>query len=115
MTPRAIIVLESIVGLEEEDYILGVEPSDVAKSGQRFTKDAVALALVYARRQRWAEALATIERSKSPRLRHLAQLRASKAGRALLAAEARVASLRRGVPGRTSHRLSGTWIRWVAT
>jgi CHAT domain-containing protein/tetratricopeptide (TPR) repeat protein len=102
---RAITVLESIVALEEEDYILAVEPSDVAESGQRLTKDAVALALAYARQQRWADALATIERTKSPRLRHLAKLRTSKAGRALLVAEARVASLRRGVPG--AHVASG--------
>jgi CHAT domain-containing protein len=96
---RAITVLQGIVGLEEEDYILAVKPSDIAESGQRFTKDAVALALAYARQHRWVDGLAVIERTKSPRLRHLAKLRASNAGRALLAAEARIASLRRGVPG----------------
>jgi CHAT domain-containing protein len=96
---RAIVVLQSIIGLEEEEHILAVKPSDVEESGTRFTKDANALALAYARQQRWSDALATIERTKSPRLRYLAKLRASEAGRALLAAEARVASVRRGVPG----------------
>ena len=99
---RMIIVLASIVPLEAEDYIRALEPTEVSERGQRFTKDAVALALAYARQQRWADALAMIERTKSPRLRHLAKLRASDAGRELLVTEARLASVRRGVPGTQS-------------
>lgn len=101
---RAIALLEAVVGLEEQDYILAITSSDIAKHGRTFSNDALALADLYARQDRWADALATIERTKSPRLRYLAQLRASEAGRALLAAEARIASLRRGVPGeRVAH------------
>lgn len=96
---RMIEVLASIVPLEMEEYVQALEPAEVAERGQRFTKDAVALALAYARQGSWADALAEIERTKSPRLRHLAKLRASDAGRELLVLEAQVASVRRGVPG----------------
>ena len=96
---RAIALLESLVGRDEQNYLLAITPSDIAKHGREFSQDALALADLYARDDRGADALTMIERSKCARLRYLAQLRASKAGRALLAAETRVASLRRGVPG----------------
>lgn len=96
---RAVALLNSVVELEEQDYLLAITSSDIAEHGREFSRDALALADLYARQDCGADALAMIERSKCARLRYLAQLRASKAGRALLAAETRVASLRRGVPG----------------
>ena len=95
---RAIDVLAPIIDKEESDYLLALEDSDVISAGERFNKDAVNLALAYAFADRWSEALSTVDRVKSPRLRHAQRLRQTPEGKKLLRLEAALASTRRGVP-----------------
>lgn len=98
-TKRATEVLELILPDEEQEYLLAVSDEDVADKGSRFSKDGVNLAFSYAAEGCWVEALGTMERVKSARMRHAALLRNSDAGRELLTIEAKLTSVRRGVPG----------------
>src|SRR5262245_4147300 len=95
---RAIEVLAPLMPAEERDYLLALDDADVEDAGERFSKDAVNLAFAYAFADRWSEALATIDRVKSPRLRHAQRLRQTPEGKELLRLEAALASARRGVP-----------------
>jgi hypothetical protein len=97
--PRAIQVLAPLIPTEERDYLLALDDAEVTRAGRRFSKDATNLALAYAWTGCWADALATIERTKSPRLRHAQLLRQTAEGKELLHLEAALASARRGAPG----------------
>jgi CHAT domain-containing protein len=95
---RGVEILERVVPQEEDLYLLAIGDENVESAGQRYSKDAVRLAFGYAFLGKWAKAIDTIDRVKSPRLRHAMKLRQSAAGSELLKLEAQLASASRGVP-----------------
>ncbi|HEY4303082.1 MAG TPA: CHAT domain-containing protein [Gemmatimonadaceae bacterium] len=95
---RTIDVLAPLMDREERNYLHALEESEIEGTGHRFNKDAANLAFAYALTDRWAEALATIDRVKSPRLRHARRLRQTPEGQELLRLEAQLTSARRGAP-----------------
>ena len=96
---RSIEVLERVVPGDEARYLLATSEAEIESEGERFGKDATNLAFGYAYVGQWAKGLETLDRAKNPRMRHVARLRQSEAGKELLALEARLASAARGAPG----------------
>ena len=95
---RVIRNLTPIIPALEEKYLTAVEDSVVAEAGERFSETCGALAFAHAHLNQWDEAIRSLERSKSLRLRYRAALRRSPAGKRLLELEAKLYALSRGVP-----------------
>lgn len=78
-------------------YLGAVEAADVASEGVEFTATTTLLAFALALCERWDEALRTLDQLKSLRLRHRYHMRISEEGRRVLAIEAALYSIDRGL------------------
>lgn len=93
---RAIDLLQPILSSLEAEYLAEVEDNAVQSAGGAFCKAAEDLAFSYAATDRWGEALTTLDRAKSLRLRHRAGLRETEAGAAIVGVERALYASSRG-------------------
>jgi CHAT domain-containing protein len=110
---RAVAVLSPIVPVFEERYLTAVEDSKVESAGEYFSKVLTNLAFAHAYLHHWDEAIGTLDRAKSLRLRYSAALRATPSGRKLLHLEAKLYALTRGVvpeDAETEDERNADWI-----
>ena len=95
---RAVELLEQVLPTYEARYLNALSEENVRFEGQNYTACAVNLAYSYAFLSRWENALETLDRSRSLRIRHKIKLRRSPDGSELLKLEAMITTAVRGVP-----------------
>jgi len=93
-------LLAPVLPILEQRYLTAVAADAVSDSGNDFGEASINLAFALAQLGRWPEALTTLDRAKSLRLRYQAILRASAAGRHVLEFEAALLDHARGLPPR---------------
>lgn len=91
-------ILTPIIPMLEEAYLTAVEDQLIGEAGQKFSEATGFLAFAQANLNQWDEAIRTLERGKSLRLRYRAALRRSLTGQNLLELETKLYALARGVP-----------------
>lgn len=95
---RVVKILTRIVPALEEKYLTAVEDEAIATAGKSCSEATRMLAFAYAHLNQWGEAVRSLERGKSLRLRYRAALRRSPEGKSLLELETKLYALSRGVP-----------------
>ncbi len=94
---RAIQILEPIIPYYEERYLTAVQDSNIQDSGDKFNRAITNLAMAYASKGQWNDAIYYLEHGKSLRLRYRAALRSTEKGQELLHLERALHALSRGV------------------
>jgi CHAT domain-containing protein len=95
---RAVWLLSQIVDELEDRYLMALEENAIRLAAEKFSKAINNLSFAYAKSGRWQEAIRTVERGKSLRLRYRTALRTSSEGQALMQMEADLYALERGIP-----------------
>ena len=95
---RAVWLLAQIVDELEDQYLMALEEKEIRQTARRYAKAINNLSYAYVKLEKWQEAIRTVERAKSLRLRYRTALRSSIEGKTLMQMEADLYALERGIP-----------------